>query len=368
MEKVSIIIPVYKSGKVVEAVKKLQEDPYPNKEFIIYVNSPEESFLEELNKLKNFPNVKIIVKKEREGKVIAVNKAAKLATGNIFIFLDADAIPEKFNIEEVVKACREYDLVEFSKTEVPKSLIGKLIHIEYFGYFGILQRVSSKIKKSIALNGAGFAVRREIWEKLNGYRKVILEDMDFATRLYLIGGKYHFLDNIVIKVESVPDWKKWFDQRKRWAYGGVEWFFTYPKTILFFFIRYPLWLLAYIIFLNPAILLYFLLFLLPHDWLYNIALSVLIILSTKFSPLLFFILPLTLIETIIKGFLLFVGTVLMFLVLYEIAYRIVWKKFVNPLWILGYVLIYSPLWLLIIISMILHYIIFEKPPKMDWKI
>lgn len=368
MEKVSIIIPVYKSGKVVETVKKLQEDPYPNKEFIIYVNSPEESFLKELNKLENFPNVKTIVKKEREGKVTAVNKAVELSTGDILIFIDADAIPEKFDIEKVIEACKEYELVEFPKIEVPKNLIGKLMHIEYFGYFSILQKVSSKIKKSITLNGAGFAMRKDIWEKLDGYKKMILEDMDLATRLYIMGGRYHLLEDIIIKVESVSSWNKWFDQRKRWAYGGIEWFFTYPKTILSFFIKYPLWLLAYIIFINPAILLYFLLFLLPHNWLYNIALTILIILSTKFSPLLFFILPLTLIETIIKGFLLFIGTVLIFLIIHEVVYRTVWKRFVNPLWILGYVLIYSPLWLLIIISMILHYIIFERPPKIDWKI
>ncbi|HIP66790.1 MAG TPA: glycosyltransferase family 2 protein, partial [Candidatus Nanopusillus sp.] len=268
MKKVSIIIPVYKSGKAVDTVKKLQEDPYLNKEFILYVSSPEESFLKELDKLKDYTNVKIIIKNERVGKVTAVNRAVKLAKGDVFIFFDADAIPAKFNIGDVVKACKEYELVEFPKTKIPKNLIGKLTHIEYFGYFGILQRVSSRIKRSIALNGAGFAVRRDVWEKLGGYRRVILEDMDFATRIYIMGGKYYLLDNTIIKIEPVPTWKKWIDQRKRWAYGGVEWFFTYPKTILSFFIKYPLWLLAYIMFINPAIPLYFLSFLLPHNWLY----------------------------------------------------------------------------------------------------
>ena len=368
MEKVSIIFPVYKNGKVVEAIETLQQDPYPNKEFIVVVSSPEKEFLEKLNRIKKLQNVKLIIHKERTGKINAVHEAVEYATGSIFIFFDADIVPAKFNIEEVVKACKEYELVEFVKVIVPENIIGKLMHIEYFGYFGILQVVASKIKKSILLNGAGFAVRREVWEKLGGYRKMIIEDVDFATRVYLMGGRYHLLENAILWDDPVPNWRKWIDQRKRWAYGGVEWFVHYPKTIILFSLKHPLWLLAYIVFLNPAILLYLLMSLIPQDLWYNLALSFLIILSTKFSPLLFFILPLTFAQSIIKGFIFFFSLVVMFLVLYEIVYKIRWKKFVNPLWILGYVLIYSPLWLLIIISMILHYIIFERPPKMDWKI
>ena len=367
MEKVSIIFPVYREGKVVENIIKLQNDPYPNKEFIVTVDCPTDDFLKELDKIKGLDNVKVILSKERGGKVLATNEAVKESSGDILIFLDGDVDIKKFDIKKVVEACRQYDLVEFVKTVKPIGILGKLMHIEYFVYYHVVLWLSSLINKSVAMNGAGFAIRKDIWEKLGGYKRMVVEDVDLATRVYIMGGKYKLLEDIVLEIEPLTSWKKWIDQRKRWAYGGIEWLFTYFKAIFRFLYKNPIMLVTSTILMNPGIIVLLILLFYPMKELYNISYKTIIILSETISPLIFFLIPVSLIYSFVKAI---VHIALYILVVTIVYYLFAYKHKVklNPLWIIGFALIYSPLYILIILYVIFHYILFDAPPKFSWKV
>jgi len=367
MEKVSIIFPIYKEGKVVENILKLLNDPYPNKEFIVTVDCPTEDFIKKLEELKKLENVKIIISQERRGKVTATNEAVKEASGDILIFLDGDVEIKKFDIKKIIDSCKQYELVEFLKEIKPIEFLGKLMHIEYFVYYRILLWLLSKINKNIAMNGAGFAVRREVWEKLKGYRKTIIEDVDFATRVYLIGGKYKLLEDIILEIEPITSWRKWIDQRKRWTFGGLEWLFTYFKEIIKFSFKNPLILLVFIFLLNPGILVIPLAFFYPLKELYDISYEIIILLSETTSPLIFFLVPVTIIYNIIKAaiyLLLYILIITLVYYLFAFKHRIK----LNPLWIISFILIYSPLYILILVYVLFYYILFEIPPKFSWKV
>ena len=368
MDKVSIVIPVYKDGNIVEIVESILKDPYPNKEIIICASSPSESLQKKL-KIVEKKGVKVVIYKERKGKVSEVNETVKNLDTDILVFFDADIKIRKIDISKIVEACKKYDLVEFYKDVAPKCFIGKFMHIEFLSYYAFYQYISSKLGKSIFINGGGFAIRKSLWDKLGGYKRVILEDVDLAIRVYSIGGKYFLLRDVELEVQPICSWKKWFDQRKRWCSGAIEVFFTYFKEMISFFVENPLILLFYILVVNPSIVvLFLLLFLLPQSIIYKISLGILILLSSKISPLLLFIVPATLISSIIYNFLFFILTTLFVLISYEVAYYKLTKKLMNPLWVIGYSLFYSLLFFLILITIFIYYLTFERFPHFNWKV
>lgn len=366
MEKVSFIFPVYKKGNTVQVIKKLREDPYANKEFIITVCQPDQEYLREIEKIKD-KDMKILISNERKGKVNAVNEAVKYSSGDIIVFFDSDATLESFKIKDVVNACKKYELVDFVKKVNPSNIIGKFMYIEYFCYY-LIQKLCSKIGKSIILNGAGFAVRREIWEKLNGYERVYIEDVDFATRLYANGGKYYLLDNCILKINPIKSWKKFIEQRKRWAYGGIEWFLRYYKVIIGYSLKHPEFPLFFAIFIIPILPVYILFTLFYSKLFENILFYILITLSVRLYPLLFIVVPLTVIISLARSLFFCIFIYLTFLSLYEFLHKKFVGKFLNPLHIFGYVFIYSTIYFITIMGVLIYYILFRRPPKIDWKV
>ena len=100
--------------------------------------------------------------------------------------------------------------------------------------------------------GNAFAVRRDIWKKVGGYSMKLLEDCDFITKVYKVGGSYHLLEDICITMGYPKTFQKLIDQRKRWFIGFLEYLYDNRKTIFQFFKEYPFQMgmfLAFIFFL-----------------------------------------------------------------------------------------------------------------------
>ena len=83
------------------------------------------------------------------------------------------------------------------------------------------------MKKCPAVNGAAFAIKREMFEKIGGFHKVVAEDIDIATRAFLANSSFSYTSEVEVKNVVHSDWKKWFNQRRRWAIGQALWLKTW---------------------------------------------------------------------------------------------------------------------------------------------
>jgi glycosyltransferase involved in cell wall biosynthesis len=184
--KISIILPVYKNGSCLnEVLKSLSEDPYPEKEVIVIVDEPTEECLNTLNNFSNLNYFKIILNQKRKGKVNALNRGIEESSGELLLFLDSAVyIPKdsKNFLESLVEEAKDADVIDIMKEAEVSSWPSRLIYYDYFSFTFSNWILIKETGSTLGLNGAAFAVKRDVIEKLGGFRKTIVEDLDFAAR------------------------------------------------------------------------------------------------------------------------------------------------------------------------------------------
>jgi len=373
LPKISIIFPIYKKSKYLETnIQKILKDPYPNnlKEIIISIDSPEDDFLNKLMELKNkYGNITLVISKDRRGKVSATNDAVKISSGEILFFFDSDTIINYINIKGIVEELKEYDIIEFYKEIIRKGWLGYLMFIEFSSYFDIIDPILNKTKKPLFLNGSGFATKKSVWNDVGGYSRVYVEDVDFAMKAGKKGYKYYMSKDIKLLIEPLKGLRQWIEQRKRWSFGLIEVILNHLDYMADFFIHNLLtFMLILLLLYLPYLIWTYIYIYLPVSFLYQIAINIyenlsknisfiyLIILSPSSIFKVFYILYLPLLYTIITSAYIYL--------LISIKRR---KLYNFPLFIL-FSILYIPLYEIIIIYDIIYYGIFEKAPKMNWKV
>ncbi|MFZ8801320.1 MAG: glycosyltransferase [Candidatus Nanopusillus sp.] len=373
LPKVSIIFPIYKRSKYLENnIQKILEDPYPNdlKEIIISIDSPEDDFLNKLLELKNkYKNIILIISKDRRGKVSATNDAVKISSGEILFFFDADIIIDYININRIVEELKEYDIVEFYKEVIKKGWLGYLMFIEFSSYFDIINPMLNKTKKPLFLNGSGFATKKSVWNAVDGYSKVYVEDVDFAMKAGKEGYTYRMSKDVKILIEPLKNLRQWIEQRKRWSFGLIEVMLNHLDYMADFFMRNMLIALLIILLLYlPYIIWAYIYIYLPASFLYQIAIDVYRSLSNNISFIYLIILnP----SSILKIFNILYLTLLYIIITSSYIYLLISirrKKLYNFLPFILFSILYIPLYEIIIIYDIIYYGIFERAPKMNWKV
>ena len=219
-KKISIFIPVYKLPKFAnDMISKLLDNDYKNKEIIIIVDGePNKEIEESISPYKD--KIKIIYNAERLGKSASLNKAVSLFGKNsdLYLFMDNDIelSNNKNFISNLVNDLETHDLAEIPKESRVTSFLSKVMFYEFFT-FEFSTYVVSKINRQCpAMSGAAFAIKKELFEKLGGFRGVINEDMDLAARAFKIKAKFSYNRRLKIKVDPQHNLHDWFQQRKRW--------------------------------------------------------------------------------------------------------------------------------------------------------
>ena len=132
MDKVSIIIPCYNSGKVLDrAVSSVQNQTWKNCEVIIVNDGSNDKVT--LNLLSKMKGVKVL-NQSNQGLSSARNKGIKNATGNFVLFLDSDDYVRFDAVEIMINKVKNF---EFSYAFCDIQLRGKKTgnRIKYYNFF-----------------------------------------------------------------------------------------------------------------------------------------------------------------------------------------------------------------------------------------
>jgi len=191
MELVSVLLPVYNVEKFVEeSVKSILNQTYKNIELIIVDDCSTDETYTILQKLKQ-KDERIKLHRNSNNLKIAetLNVAFKLSSGDYICRMDGDDISHPERIERKVNFLKnfpEYSLVGCSVQSVDEN--GDFLRNK--------KMISNQalIQKTLKYASPVFHIwlaRREVYEKLNGYRNIpYVEDFDFLLRMTSLNYKY----------------------------------------------------------------------------------------------------------------------------------------------------------------------------------
>jgi cellulose synthase/poly-beta-1,6-N-acetylglucosamine synthase-like glycosyltransferase len=311
----------------------------------------------------------LVISKERRGKVSATNDAVKISSGDILFFFDADVIIDYININDVVNELKEYDIIEFYKEIIKEGWLGYLMFIEFSSYFDIIDPILNKTKRPLFLNGSGFATKKSVWNDVGGYSRVYVEDVDFSMKAGKKGYKYHMSKNVKLLIEPLKGLRQWIEQRKRWSFGLIEVILNHLDYMVDLFIHnVPTFMFILLILYLPYLIWTYIYIYLPASFLYQIAIGMYENLSKNISFIYLIILNPT---SIFKIFYILYLTLLYIIATSSYIYLLLSikrRKLYNFLPFILFSILYIPLYEIILIYDIIYYGIFERAPKMNWKV
>ncbi len=363
-----VFIPVYRESEFLEPLlDKLVADSSEKKEIVVVVDEPTEKSLSLAQKYMS--NVRFVWNGERKGKANVLNEIVKQSSGDILFFLDSDVMLDGDvgkMFETVKREITDAEIVEVKKDVIRDSFLARIVSYDYLGFNFTNWFFAKKLNRCVGLNGAAFAIRRETFEALGGFRKVIMEDLDIGTRSFIKGIRYKFINDTRIYTKAPSSWNDWLKQRKRWALGSALWFKEYFRDFVRIAKAHPGVLLPALLFIFPCLPFFLVTLAMPDDFWVKAMYFLLLFLSTQTTLLLT---PAAFTSTSLAFFrnlLLMTGSVGAYSFLFFILSRKIGSAF-NPLEFVLFYLLYSPLWLLLIITNLSKVCLKQKTASIDWK-
>jgi biofilm PGA synthesis N-glycosyltransferase PgaC len=365
---VSIFIPVYKESDQLAGMLKKLGSQNVSKEIFVTVDQPTDAFCEKITSLET-ENIQFIVNKERIGKANALNSTVKLSTGKVLLFLDSDiGIPtDPDYLRKIIMEMQQADVLDIKKKVTKdKSFLSKMAYYEYLT-FNVSSWLASKyMHKCPAVNGAAFAIKRDIFEKVQGFRKVVAEDIDIATRAFLEDSSFAYSCDVEVENEVHTNWRKWFTQRRRWAIGQALWLKDWYKPLAKKFIKKPQIVLPSLFFLYPSVAVFLLSAFIPSLWMYNSLLVFSLFLSVKFNIALpIFLLSLATADVLKILLISMSGFALTTAVFYGFSRKLGFKIKIHELFV--YYFFYSSIWMIIIVIGHIQVLILGKKVAPGWR-
>ena len=255
--KISVLIPVYKEPKfLVDLVTKLGVgSSYEDKEILVVVDgamTPE--IAEALETLGS--DVKVVFPNEHRGKAVALNQAALGLTTEVLLFLDNDVLlPDNGAFLDILaQGLEKNDIVEMPKEVLVESWYSSMIGYEYQS-LAMANLILAKIAgRSPGIIGSAFAVKKDLFDRLKGFRQVVHEDGDFAARAFRLHSRYSFDFRLKIKTGMPNSLSDWVKQRKRWTLINVLWFKENFLHLLKSSVQHPSLIPAVGLMLLPSVL------------------------------------------------------------------------------------------------------------------
>jgi cellulose synthase/poly-beta-1,6-N-acetylglucosamine synthase-like glycosyltransferase len=254
---VSIIVPAYNEEvSIVQSIRSLSIQSYPNKEIIIVNDGSTDNTLQKVIDSFNLRyvdgiwrgyDIKVITTENR-GKWSALNTGLTFSKGEWVLNVDADTILSKNAISRTLELLREdTDAVscfigvangnkivdgEILSNRVPKNWLARIQWLEYIRCFLLWRTANDKHNATLVLPGAYSFMKKELVLKLGGYKEGYLsEDMELTMNIIKNGGKIQFISEFLAWTEVPENLGDLTKQRLRWYRGGLQNLITYWKML-----------------------------------------------------------------------------------------------------------------------------------------
>lgn len=300
---ITIIAPAYnESLNVVENVRSLLSNHYPNYKVIIINDGSSDDSLEKLIEAYDLEHVEyevegnletkpfrkgvfasknpaferlIVVDKENGGKADALNMGLNISNSKYVACIDVDCLLLEDSLQKMIKPFLEATdhkviaaggvirianscIIEGGKlieVNLPKNLLVQAQILEYLRAFLLGRMAWSRLNGLLVISGAFGVFDREIAVEVGGYdTSTVGEDMEIIVRMRRhmeeIGRKYRvaYIPDPLCWTEAPDNHKTLVSQRNRWTRGTIETLKKHRKIAFnknygtFGMLSYPYWL------------------------------------------------------------------------------------------------------------------------------
>lgn len=231
--KISVMIPVYKEPKLLDdIIQKILSNNYPDKEILVVIDGNSTDEIE--NVLDRYRDkIRIFYNNTRLGKVNSLNQLSEKAKGEALLFFDNDIeLPNDRNfLYKLVCELEKSDIVEMPKEAIANNLFSKIVNYDFLSGAFMCFIITRIFKSNLFLSGAAFAIRKNTFEELGRFSKVVNEDWEMMMKAFTLGKKYSFPLDLKVKTIAPSNFDEWVEQRKRWALGIKFWWIELIKNI-----------------------------------------------------------------------------------------------------------------------------------------
>lgn len=184
-----------------QSIESILNQTYCDFEYIIILDDPENEVhkrvIEEY--VLRDGRIRFLINEDEHGRTVALNRGIDLAKGEYIAIMDADDISLSDRLEKQLNyiELHHYDLI---------GGITEMINEDGTTLYSIKKiptnpkKISKCLKYGQCIAHPTWLGKREVFEKLNGYRNIPLcEDYDFTLRAVLNGYKISNLNAVVLK-------------------------------------------------------------------------------------------------------------------------------------------------------------------------
>ncbi|MDD3475722.1 MAG: poly-beta-1,6-N-acetyl-D-glucosamine synthase [Sulfurimonas sp.] len=244
---VSILIPCYNEGQnAIETITYALDVIYPEFEVIAINDGSKDDTLEILVALaKDNPRLKVVNLAQNQGKALALQAGSLLAKYEYLVCIDGDALIDPYCVYWMAKHFVRYPQVA-AVTGNPRirnrtSLLGKIQVGEFSSIVGMIKRAQRSFGRLFTVSGVITGFRKSAVHEVGYWSPDMLtEDIDITWKLQRNGWDVRFEPKSLVWILMPETIKGLWNQRLRWAKGGVQVMFKNFK-VLFLHKQTHLW-------------------------------------------------------------------------------------------------------------------------------
>ncbi len=227
---VSIIIPVYNgAATIAQAIERSLAQVYSGTKEVVVVDDGSTDNTAAV--VSSYPVV--YLKQENAGPASARNLGAKHAKGDVFVFTDADCLPEPgwlslmiagFNSNDTGSVCGSYAIAN------PEEQLARVIHDEIlFRHHRLMPEFPR------AFGSYNVAIRADLFRSVGGfnavYRNASGEDNDLSYKILAAGQKIHFLKGALVAHYHQTRLFKYLQEQFRHGFWRVKMYQDHARMI-----------------------------------------------------------------------------------------------------------------------------------------
>ncbi len=233
---VSVIIAAYNEQEViVHTVHSVLASDYENLEVIVVDDGSKDATFEIVKQeFSQHPQVQCLTQ-ENGGKAAALNKGMEFASGDVYVYLDADTILAADAISKMVSHFANPKVGAVAgnvKVGNRVNTLTRLQSVEYITSQNLDRRAYAYINGVTVVPGAIGAWRKEAVVSAGGYTSdTLAEDMDLTWRVRFAGWKIDNESDAVAYTEAPSSLSSFFKQRFRWTFGTLQCLFKHRGAL-----------------------------------------------------------------------------------------------------------------------------------------
>lgn len=235
---VTVLISAYnEQDHIQQTIEGCLAIDYPNYEILVVDDGSTDKTASILRKFSDAGAIRLATKLTNEGKAMALNDAIPLANGEIFLIIDADAVPDPGVLKAMVphfKTSRVAAVTGNPRVANRHSLLSKLQAIEFSSIVSLQRRGSRIWGKLLTISGVVGAFHRTALLDVGVFSPdMATEDIDLTWKLQRRHYDIRYEPRAIVWMRVPVTARGLWRQRCRWAEGMGQVLRRHAKGLCF---------------------------------------------------------------------------------------------------------------------------------------